>query len=104
MFLILNHLIIFFFFEFLGGTVALGLAEPVLSSELAKYLLKYAPDAPVTIVKESPTAIYSSIPAQYIPGVVRAYSDSLKLVFVLGVPIGSSSPLSSLSTFFWLRA
>lgn len=72
----------------MGGTVGLGVAEPVFASELTKYLLKYAPDAPATIVKESPTAIYTQVPAQFIPGVVLAYCDSLRIVFVVGVPIG----------------
>ncbi|GAW05671.1 major facilitator transporter-like protein [Lentinula edodes] len=75
------------FGQFLGGTLGLGVAEPVFSSELAKYLLKYAPDAPATIVKESPTAIYTEISPSLIPGVVQAYSQSLRIVFVVGVPV-----------------
>ncbi|KAJ3912102.1 ABC transporter [Lentinula edodes] len=75
------------FGQFLGGTLGLGVAEPVFSSELAKYLLMYAPDAPATIVKESPTAIYTEISPSLIPGVVQAYSQSLRIVFVVGVPV-----------------
>ena len=41
-------------FKFLGGTIGLGIAEPVFASELYKYLAKYAPTAPVAIVKQSP--------------------------------------------------
>jgi hypothetical protein len=74
--------------KFFGGTVGLGVAEPVFASELSKFLIKYAPNAPATIVKQSPTAIYSSIPADQVPGVVRAYTESLKIVFVIGVPVG----------------
>ncbi|KAF8146929.1 transporter [Mycena galopus ATCC 62051] len=47
------------FAQFFGGAIGLGIAEPVFASELSKYLLKYAPDAPASIVKESPTAIYT---------------------------------------------
>lgn len=75
------------FGQFLGGTLGLGVAEPVFSSELAKYLSMYAPDAPATIVKESPTAIYTDISPSLIPGVVQAYSQSLRIVFVVGVPV-----------------
>ncbi|KAJ7120201.1 major facilitator superfamily domain-containing protein [Mycena epipterygia] len=75
------------FGQFLGGTIGLGVAEPVFSSELTKYLLQYAPEAPSEIVRESPTAIYSALPAEMIPGVVRSYTEALRIVFVLGVPV-----------------
>jgi hypothetical protein len=77
-----------FLLKFLGGTVGLGVAEPVFASELSKYLRQYAPHAPATIVKESPTAIYTKIAADLIPGVVRSYTESLKIVFLVGVPVG----------------
>lgn len=76
------------FAQFLGGTVGLGVAEPIFSSTLTTNLLTYAPNAPADIVKEAPTAIYSVLSADLIPGVVEAYTQSLKLVFVLGVPVG----------------
>ncbi|KAJ6622510.1 major facilitator superfamily domain-containing protein, partial [Mycena sp. CBHHK59/15] len=84
------------FSQFLGGTLGLGIAEPVFASELSKYLLRYAPEAPAIIVKESPTAIYTSLPAALIPGVVRAYTQSLRIVFVLGVPVAGLALLSAM--------
>jgi hypothetical protein len=75
------------FAQFLGGTIGLGVAEPVFSSELTKLLAKYAPNAPAAIVRQSPTMIYSALPPAMIPGVVRAYTESLRVVFVLGVPV-----------------
>ncbi|KAF8198798.1 transporter [Mycena galopus ATCC 62051] len=75
------------FAQFLGGTLGLGVAEPVFSSMLAKYLTQYAPDAPAAIVKESPTAIYTALAQAMIAPVVRSYADALKIVFVLGVPV-----------------
>ncbi|KAF7967625.1 hypothetical protein HWV62_33643 [Athelia sp. TMB] len=75
------------FGQFLGGTIGLGVAEPVFASELAKNLLKYAPNAPTAIVEESPIAIWTDLPADLIPGVVLAYCQSLKIAFVVGVPI-----------------
>ncbi|KAF7350726.1 Major facilitator transporter-like protein [Mycena sanguinolenta] len=60
------------FAQYLGGTLGLGVAEPVFSSELTRYLLRYAPDAPMTIVKDTPTAIHTALPAAMIPGVLSA--------------------------------
>ncbi|KAJ3709983.1 major facilitator superfamily domain-containing protein [Lentinula raphanica] len=85
------------FAQFLGGTLGLGVAEPVFASELSKNLLKYAPDAPATIVKESPTAIYTDLPSSMIPGVVQAYAQSLRIVFVVGVPVAG---LALICAFF----
>ncbi|KAJ7453316.1 hypothetical protein B0H11DRAFT_1741413, partial [Mycena galericulata] len=84
------------FAQFLGGTIGLGVAEPVFSSELGKYLLRYAPEAPAEIVRESPTAIYSELPAAMIPGVVQAYMQSLRVVFLLGVPVAGLALLASM--------
>ncbi|KAJ7160168.1 ABC transporter [Mycena filopes] len=75
------------FAQFLGGTLGLSVAEPILASQLTKNLLKYAPEAPVAIVKESPTAIWSKLPKEMIPGVVRSYTEALKIVFLVGVPV-----------------
>ncbi|KAF7982462.1 hypothetical protein HWV62_28624, partial [Athelia sp. TMB] len=80
------------FGQFLGGTIGLGIAEPVFASELSRNLLKYAPNAPAQIVKESPVAIWTDISTDLIPGVVLAYCESLKVVFVVGVPIGEPFP------------
>ncbi|KAJ6577047.1 transporter [Mycena vulgaris] len=83
------------FSQFLGGTIGLGVAEPVFSSELTKYLLKYAPEAPAEIVKQSPTAIYTALPAAMIPGVVKSYTEALRIVFVLGVPVAGLALMSA---------
>ncbi|KAK6974569.1 major facilitator transporter-like protein [Favolaschia claudopus] len=84
------------FAQFLGGTLGLGIAEPILASELGKYLFKYAPDAPVAVVRQAPTAIYTDLPAGMISGVVRAYTDSLRLVFILGVPVAGLALVAGL--------
>ncbi|KAJ7510510.1 ABC transporter [Mycena galericulata] len=84
------------FGQFLGGTLGLGVAEPVFSSELSKYLQQYAPEAPAAVVKESPTAIYTALPAAMIPGVVLSYTKALKIVFVLGVPVAGLAIIAAL--------
>ena len=65
--------------------MGLGVAEPVFASELSTLLWKYSPNVPTAIVEESPTTIYTDIPADQIPGVVLAYMESLKIVFLVGV-------------------
>lgn len=84
------------FTQLLGGTLGLGVAEPVFASELSKYLLRFAPEAPMALVKQSPIAIYADLPAEMIPGVVRAYTESLRIVFVLGVPVAGLALLSGM--------
>ncbi|KAJ7269948.1 putative transporter [Mycena rebaudengoi] len=82
------------FAQFLGGTLGLGVAEPVFSTELTRFLLRYAPDAPAIIVKEAPTAIYT-LPPDMIAGVVRAYAEALRVVFVVGgVPVAGFALVS----------
>ncbi|KAJ7696847.1 ABC transporter [Mycena metata] len=85
------------FAQLLGGTIGLGIAEPVLASQLTKGLLKYAPNAPAAIVKESPTAIYTALAKDQIPGVVLSYTSALRAVFILGVP---AAGLALLATMF----
>ncbi|KAJ7078002.1 ABC transporter [Mycena belliarum] len=75
------------FGQFLGGTIGLGIAEPVFASELNKYLARFAPTAPAALVTQSPTSIYADLPPDLVPGVVLAYTRSLRIVFVLGVPV-----------------
>ncbi|KAJ7775383.1 transporter [Mycena metata] len=83
------------FSKFLGGTIALGIAEPVLSTELSKFLLKYAPNAPAAVVKNSPTAIWTALDKDLIPGVVESYTRALRIVFILGVPAGAFCLISA---------
>ncbi|KAJ7128242.1 ABC transporter [Mycena filopes] len=85
------------FAKFLGGTIALGIAEPVLASELSTFLSRYAPDAPAAIVKDSPTEIWTALDKALIPGVVRSYTEALRLVFLLGVPAGG---IALIAAFF----
>ncbi|KAJ7738153.1 ABC transporter [Mycena metata] len=83
------------FGQFLGGMVGLSVAEPVFATELTKFLTRYAPDAPTAAVRDSPTTLYDFIPPAQIPGVLRAYVESLRIVFILGVPIGVLSLLAT---------
>ncbi|KAJ6493161.1 ABC transporter [Mycena sanguinolenta] len=84
------------FAQYLGGTLGLGVAEPVFSSELTRHLLRYAPNASMTIVKDNPTAIHTALPAAMIPGVLKSYTQALRIVFVLGVPMSGVALVSAL--------
>ncbi|KAF7323273.1 Major facilitator superfamily protein [Mycena chlorophos] len=78
------------FAQFFGGTLGLGVAEAVFSTELATNLRKYAPGAPAAVVEDSPEAIYS-LPSALISGVVEAYAKSLDTVFLVGVAVAGAA-------------
>ncbi|KAJ6551731.1 major facilitator superfamily domain-containing protein [Mycena capillaripes] len=84
------------FFQLLGGTIGLGVAEPTFASELTSNLRRYAPTVPAGIVQQSPEAIYTALSPAQIPGVIKAYAESLRVVFVLGVPAAGISLLAAL--------
>ncbi|KAK7445464.1 hypothetical protein VKT23_014883 [Stygiomarasmius scandens] len=71
----------------LGGTIGLGIAEPVFSSQLDKFIPRYAANVNPSLIKESPTAIYGTVDSSLIPGVIRVYTESVRIVFVIGVPV-----------------
>ncbi|GAA5886794.1 hypothetical protein JCM6882_005893 [Rhodosporidiobolus microsporus] len=73
------------FAQFLGGTISLAIGQAALSTQLSKNFAKYAPTAPLSIIKESPLAIWN-LDEELIPQAVLAYVKSLKIVFILGVP------------------
>ncbi|KAJ7657044.1 hypothetical protein B0H17DRAFT_1213625 [Mycena rosella] len=75
------------FWQYLGGTLGLAVAEPVFSSKLSKYLQRYVPTASAAVVCESPTSIYTDLPQALVPAVMHAYTASLKIVFLIGVPV-----------------
>jgi hypothetical protein len=77
--------------QYLGGTIGIAMAEPIFSSQLGKNIRQYAPGAPLTVIAQSPTSIYSAVPSDLIPAVIHAYIKSLDAVFIIGVPVGASS-------------
>ncbi|KAJ7157334.1 ABC transporter [Mycena filopes] len=82
------------FAQLLGGTLGLGIAEPVFASELGKYLARFAPNAPES-VRQAPTGIVD-LPADIISGVLRSYTNSLRVVFVLGVPVSGLALIAAM--------
>ncbi|KAF7336207.1 Major facilitator transporter-like protein [Mycena venus] len=86
------------FLQFLGGMIGLSIAEAVFASSLTRFLARYAPSAPAALVRNSPTAIYTDpdLPASLVMGVIRAYIDSLRVVYLLGVPVAVLSLAAAL--------
>ncbi|GAA6023817.1 hypothetical protein JCM11491_000557 [Sporobolomyces phaffii] len=72
------------FSQFLGGTVALAIGQATLSTELNKNFPKYAPTAPLQIIKESPLKIWD-LATDVRTGAIVAYVKSLDVVFVITV-------------------
>ncbi|KAK9893727.1 MFS general substrate transporter [Cystobasidium minutum MCA 4210] len=82
------------FVQLIGGTIGVAIANTIFTNQLAKELVKYAPDAPA-IVRSSVEAIKTIDPAQQ-PGVIRAYAHALKYVFIIAVPSGGIASLFAL--------
>jgi hypothetical protein len=74
------------FGQFLGGTVGLAVGQAAFASELGKRIREQAPSAPFDIIRQSPLAIYTDLPKELIPAVVKGYVQALDVVFILGVP------------------
>jgi hypothetical protein len=72
----------------LGGTIGLGVAEPVFTSQLNKFIPRFASNVPAVILKEAPTAIYVDLNPEQIASAIKVYVESLRIVYLVGVPIG----------------
>ena len=60
------------FAQLFGGVLGIGAAGAVFSNVLATNLVKFAPDAPFALVRDSVTAIYT-LPVEQQGGVIHAY-------------------------------
>ncbi|KAL8277528.1 hypothetical protein RQP46_010083 [Phenoliferia psychrophenolica] len=70
-----------------GGTIGLAVAETVFSSQLTNNLSKYSSHVDtsvIIIIKDAPVSIYTSIPKDLVPSVVKAYVKSIDtVVFII---------------------
>ncbi|KDQ59779.1 hypothetical protein JAAARDRAFT_33346 [Jaapia argillacea MUCL 33604] len=81
-----------------GGVLGIAIGGTIFSNQLEKNLHVYAPDLPAnlaTAVEQSVNAI-SLVEASMRPLVLRAYTESINRVFLLGIP---AAALASLSGF-----
>ncbi|GAA6063261.1 hypothetical protein JCM10212_004995 [Sporobolomyces blumeae] len=83
------------FSQFLGGTIALAIGQASLSTELTKNFAKFAPDAPLQVIKESPLKIWDLAP-DVRQGAIQAYVKSLDMTFVITVAFFGVSLLSAM--------
>ena len=72
-----------FFFQSLGATVFLAIAETVLTSSLRSSLRHDAPNADVeAIINAGGLGIRSIVPKAQLPGVIKAYNHAIVATFV----------------------
>ncbi|KAK7445465.1 hypothetical protein VKT23_014884 [Stygiomarasmius scandens] len=71
----------------LGGTIGLGIAEPIFTSQLTKFIPRFAPNVNPEIIKETPTDIYTELDPSQLAGAIRVYVESLRVVYLIGVPV-----------------
>ncbi len=83
------------FTQLIGGTIGIAIASTLFSTQLGTALHKYAPDAPVDLVRNSVEAI-KTLPLAQQAGVIHAYCVALKTVYIVAVPAGGLTILSSL--------
>jgi hypothetical protein len=60
------------FAQLFGGVLGIGVCGTVFANELSSGLMKYAPDAPFGLVRDSVEAIYT-LPVEQRAGVIHAY-------------------------------
>ncbi|KAF5355236.1 hypothetical protein D9758_005990 [Tetrapyrgos nigripes] len=80
----------------LGGTIGLGIAEPVFSSQLDKFIPRYAPNVPEAILKNAPTSIRAVLPPDQVLQAVKVYVQSLRIVYLVAVPVAGVALIVSL--------
>ncbi|KAF7336169.1 Major facilitator transporter-like protein [Mycena venus] len=80
--------------EFEDTPKLLGQAQSVGS--FGQFLARYAPTAPAEVARNSPTEIFTKLPADVIPGVLRAYVETLRIVFIIGAPVAVLSGVAVL--------
>lgn len=67
------------FSQLIGAIIALAASQATLSSELATRITRYAPEAPLEVIKESPLAIWTDLATDQIPLVIKGYVEALDI-------------------------
>lgn len=72
-----------FFFQYLGGSVFLAIAEPIFTGGLRSSLHRYAPSVNAeSIVDAGASAVRSSASKAALPGVLKAYNHAITSTIV----------------------
>lgn len=84
---------------FAGRIVGISLAGSVFENLLQKNLHKYVPDLPdelVQAVVNQATAVWTDVPEYFRPATLTAYVNTMRIVYIIGVPFGAAGLLAAL--------
>ncbi|KAG8863135.1 hypothetical protein FRB96_009317 [Tulasnella sp. 330] len=86
------------FTQYSGGIIGVSVAGTIFNNRLGVSLMKFAPDLPATTVLmiKSSVATISTLSGDEKANVIRAYSEALGYVFLLGIPAGILASASAL--------
>lgn len=76
-------------FGFIGRNLGISLGGSVFGNMIQVNLHKYAPGLPssfLSAIQNNADAVYTVVPEQYRPQVLKAYVKTLSAVFLIGVP------------------
>ncbi|KIM88878.1 hypothetical protein PILCRDRAFT_243404 [Piloderma croceum F 1598] len=82
------------FAQLFGGVLGIGVCGTVFANELSTGLVKYAPEAPFELVRDSVEAIYT-LPVAQQAGVIHAYVLAIDKVFLVAVACGALGSLGA---------
>jgi len=74
---------------FAGRIVGISLAGSVFENMLQVNLRKYSPETPEPLVHaiiSSATAVWDTVPDSLRPSVLKAYTETLRQVYIIGIP------------------
>lgn len=77
------------FIGFAGRIIGISLAGSVFENMIQVNLHKYAPELPEDLVRavvNSATAVWQFVPEEMRPQTLRAYTETLRVVYLIGVP------------------
>ncbi|KAF2686572.1 MFS general substrate transporter [Lentithecium fluviatile CBS 122367] len=78
-----------FFFNSLGGAISLAIAQNVFINGLAREVPKYAPAVdPRIVIGAGATYVRNVVPAEYLPGVLEAYTAAIVGAFMIAIIVG----------------
>lgn len=78
-----------FFFNSLGGAIAISIAQNIFVNSLSRDIPKLAPGVdPKIVIGAGATHIRDVVPAQWLPGVLQAYTNAVTSAFILAIATG----------------
>ena len=79
-----------FFFNSLGGAIAISIAQNIFVNSLSRDIPKLAPGVdPKIVIDAGATHVRDVVPAQWLPGVLQAYTNAVTSAFILAIATGA---------------